>query len=83
MEFEDVGGQVVDDDEPRSEDEDDKDRPQGLLVTKTFDSKWTQQLLTREKEIRRANQPGRSPDDCKVMKKMGEAYGPVLSELFH
>ena len=34
LEFEGVGGQVVDDDEPRSEDEDDKDRPLGLLITK-------------------------------------------------
>ena len=33
LEFEDVGGQVVDDDEPRSDDEDSKDRPQGLRMT--------------------------------------------------
>ena len=70
LEFEDVGGQAVDDDEPRSDDEDNKDRTQGLQMTKTFDSEWIQQLLTREKEIRRANQPGKRSDECKVMKKM-------------
>ena len=36
LEFEDVGGQAVDDDEPRSDDEDNKDRTQGLQIDKNF-----------------------------------------------
>ena len=36
LEFEDIGGHVVDDDEPRSDDGDDKDRPHGAIDNKNF-----------------------------------------------
>jgi len=81
LEFEDVGGQPVDDDEPLNEDEDDVSRPQGLVMDKVVDAKWIQQLLAREKEIARARQAGRSPDECKVMKKVGEVYGSLFDQV--
>ena len=82
LEFEDVGGQDVDEDEPQGENENDAQQSRMLVMDKVHDVKWIRQLLTREKEMARARQPGRSPDDCKVMQKVGDVYGTVLNELF-
>ena len=59
LEFEDVGGQVVDDDgAPPDEEEREADRSRFLVLDKVQDIKWIQRLLVREKEIARARQPG-------------------------
>ena len=49
-----------------------------LMMNKVQDVKWTQRLLAREKEIAKARQPGRTPDDCKAMLKVATVYGPLL-----
>ena len=50
-------------------------------MDKVQDVTWINRLLTREKEIVRARQAGRSTDDCKVMQKVGNVYGSMLNEL--
>ena len=82
LEFEDVGGQVVDDDgQAADEEEQEADRSRFLVMDKVQDIKWIQRLLVREKEIARARQPGRSPDEYKAMRQVGAVYGDMLTEL--
>ena len=79
LEFEDVGGQVVDDaDEPENEEDEEAGGTRMLVMDKVQDVKWTQRLLAREKEIAKARQPGRTPDDCKAMEKVANVYGSLL-----
>ena len=79
LEFEDVGGQVVDDaDEPENSEVEEAGGTRMLLMDKVQDVKWIQRLLTREKEIAKARQPGRTPDDCKAMLKVAKVYGSLL-----
>ena len=62
LEFEDVGGQVVDDaDEPENEEVDEVGGTRMMVLDKIQDVKWVQRLLAREKETARARTPGRTP----------------------
>ena len=81
LEFEDVGGQMVEDEEPVNEDEDDDNKSQAFLMDRIMDRRWIQKLLARDEEIAKACQAGRCPDECKVMKKIGEVYGSLLHQL--
>ena len=81
LEFEDVGGQMVENEEPMNEDQDDDKKPQGILMDRRLDPRWIQKLLARDEEIARACQAGRCPDESKVMKKIGEVYGTLLNQL--
>ena len=82
LEFEDVGGQLVDDaDEPESEEFHEAGDTRMMVIDKVQDAKWVQRLLAREKETATARQPGRTPDDCKAMAKMANVYGSVLGEI--
>ena len=40
-------------------------------------------VSAREKEIARARQPGRSPDECKAMQKVDAIYGDAFKRLLH
>ena len=82
LEFEDVGGQVVDDeDEPGSEEGLKAGDSRMMVMDKIQDVKWAQRLLAREKETARARVPGRTPDDCKAMATVANVYGSVLAEV--
>ena len=79
LEFEDVGGQAVDDaEEPEDSEGEEAGGPRMLVMDKVQDVKWIQRLLAREKEIATARQPGRTPDDCKAMSKVANVYGTLL-----
>ena len=79
LEFEDVGGQVVDDeDEPQNSDVEETGDTRMLVMDKVLDVKWIQRLLARENEIAKARQPGQTPDDCKAMSKVAVVYGSLL-----
>ena len=79
LEFEDVGGQVVDDaDKPENSEVEEARGTRMLLMDKVQGVKWIQRLLAREKEIAKARQPGRTLDDCKAMVKVATVYGPLL-----
>ena len=79
MEFEDVGGQAVDDaDEPENSEDEEAGGKRMLVMDKVQDVKWIQRLLAREKEIAKARQPGQTPDDCKAMLKVANVYGSLL-----
>ena len=80
LEFEDVGGQVVDDaDEPENSEVEEAGGKHMLVMDKVQDVKWIQRLLAREKEIAQARQPGRTPDNCKAMLEVANVYGSLLS----
>ena len=82
LEFEDVGGQVVDDaDEPENEEVDEVGGTRMMVLDKIQDVKWVQRLLAREKETARARRPERTPDDCKAMAAVANVYGSVLAEV--
>ena len=82
LEFEDVGGQVVDDaDEPESEEVHEAGDTRMMVMDKIQDAKWVQRLLARAKETARARRPGRTPDDCKAMATVANVYGSVLGEI--
>ena len=82
LEFEDVGGEVVDQDEEGPEEEDkEAERSRLLVMDKVQDASWIQRLLAREKEIARARQPGRCPDECKATQKVEAVYGNVFKKL--
>ena len=61
LEFEDVGGQVVDDaDELESEEALEAGNTRMMVMDKVQDAKWIQRLLAREKETATARRPGRT-----------------------
>ena len=79
LEFEDVGGQVVDDaDEPENSEVEEAGGTRMMVMDKVQDVKWIQRLLAREKEIAKARQPGQTPDNCKAMLKVANVYGSLL-----
>ena len=49
-----------------------------LATDKVQDVNWIQRLLAREKEIAKARQLARTPDDCKAMLKVADVYGYLL-----
>ena len=81
LEFEDVGGQVVDDaDESESEEFHEAGDTRMMVMDKVEDAKWVQLILARESETATALQPvslGR-PDNCKAMAKVANVLGEVL-----
>ena len=81
LEFEDVGGQVVDDaDESESEEFHEAGDTRMMVMDKVQDAKWVQLILARERETATAPQPvslGR-PDNCKAMAKVANLLGEVL-----
>ena len=86
VEFEDVGGQVVDDaDEPESEEDHGAGETRMTVMDKVQDINWVQRLLARAKGTATARQPGRTPsplpDDCKAMAKVADVYGSMFSEV--
>ena len=84
LEVEDVGGEVQDEEVDREEEEENETvRSRLLVMTKVQDVAWIERLLAREKEIARARQPGRSPDECKAMHKVDAIYGDAFKKLLH
>jgi len=80
--FEDVGGQVVsDDEEPNVEDPDEKNKTRMLVMDKVQDVKWVQRLLAREIEVAQTLLPGRTSDNSKAMEKVSSVYGTTVTEL--
>ena len=84
MEFEDVGGQAVDDntDEPDNSDVEGAGAERRIMVThKVQHVKRILRLLARGKEIAKARQSGRTPDDCKAILKVANVYGSILGDV--
>jgi hypothetical protein len=82
LEFEDVRGQVVDDeDEPGNSEAEEAGGKRMLVMDNVLDVKWIQRLLAREHGIAKARQPGRTSDECKTMLKVADVYGSLLSEV--
>ena len=80
LEFEDVGGQVVDDaDEPESEDDHKVHDTRMMVLEKIQDIKRAHRLLAREKETARGRLPGRAPGACNAMARVANAYGSVIA----
>ena len=83
LEFEDVGGQAIDEaDEPENEEVEKVGSNRMLVMDKVQDVKWIARLLGREKEIAKARQPGVTPDDCKAMEKVAKVYGSLVGGIF-
>ena len=82
MEFEDVGGQAIDEaDEPENEEVEKVGSNRMLVMDKVQDVKWIARLLGREKEIAKARQLGVTPDDCKAMEKVAKVYGSLVGRI--
>ena len=78
LDFEDVGGQVIDDEDDPTEE---KQKQGVLLMDKATDATWIKRLLAREAEIALSRKPGRPADAHKAMRSVADAFGSVLDEL--